>query len=77
MPEALIAFLDSTDYESALRLSLSLGGDADTMGSITGAVAEAFYGHVPQEMIEKARALLPADLLQVVEKFVALHVRRS
>ena len=35
VPESIIAFLDSKDYEDALRLCISLGGDADTMGAIT------------------------------------------
>ena len=50
VPESIIAFLESTDYESAVRLAVSLGGDADTMGSITGGIAEAFYGGVPQHI---------------------------
>lgn len=39
--ESIIAFLDSKDYEDALRLCISLGGDADTMGAITGAIASS------------------------------------
>lgn len=44
VPEAIIAFLDSTDFESAIRLAVSLGGDSDTLACITGGIAEAFYG---------------------------------
>ena len=47
MPAALIAFLESHDYEDAVRNAISLGGDADTLACITGAVAEAHYGGVP------------------------------
>src|SRR5436309_15075420 len=48
VPEAIIAFLDSSDYEEAIRLAISLGGDADTLACIAGSIAEAFYGGVPQ-----------------------------
>ena len=53
VPAALIAFLDSTDYESTVRNAISLGGDADTLACIAGGIAEAYYGGVPLE-IEKA-----------------------
>ena len=48
MPQAIIAFLESTDFEDALRTSVSLGGDSNTLAAITGSIAEAFYG-VPEE----------------------------
>lgn len=44
VPEAIIAFLESVDFESAIRLAVSLGGDSDTLACITGGIAEAFYG---------------------------------
>lgn len=73
VPEALIAFFDSTDYESAVRLAVSLGGDADTQASIAGAVAEAFYGFVPDEIREEARARLPLALREVLDAFVSKY----
>jgi ADP-ribosylglycohydrolase len=69
VPEALIAFLDSTDFESAIRLAISLGGDADTVGCITGAVAEAFYRQIPDKMVKAVVNLLPINLLSVVSEF--------
>ena len=47
VPEAIMAFLDATDYEDAIRLAVSLGGDSDTLACITGGIAAAFYGGVP------------------------------
>lgn len=44
VPQAIVAFLDSRDFESAIRLAVSLGGDSDTLTCITGGIAEAFYG---------------------------------
>lgn len=50
VPESIVAFLESTDYEDAVRSAISLGGDADTMAAIAGAIAEAFYGPVPEHI---------------------------
>ena len=50
VPEAIIAFLESLDYESTIRLAVSLGGDSDTQACIAGGIAEAFYG-MPDDII--------------------------
>lgn len=50
VPQSIVAFLESTDYEDAVRNAISLGGDADTMAAIAGAIAEAFYGGVPNHI---------------------------
>ncbi len=69
VPEALIAFLESTDFEDAIRNAISLGGDSDTLACITGAVAEAFYGGVPAAIEREALARLDAPLRDVVRVF--------
>ena len=69
VPEALTAFLESTDFEDAIRLAVSLGGDCDTLTCITGAVAEAFYGGVPDEIEREALARLDQPLREVVRLF--------
>jgi ADP-ribosylglycohydrolase len=69
VPEAIVAFMDSTDWESAVRLAVSLGGDADTQACIAGAVAEAFYKGVPQIVRATVPTFLPDDLRRVVEEF--------
>jgi ADP-ribosylglycohydrolase len=69
VPESLIAFLESTDYESAVRNVISLGGDADTMACIAGGVAQAFYGAVPRQIADEVRKRLPGDLLSALERF--------
>lgn len=50
VPPAIVSFLDSCDYESAVRNAVSLGGDADTMACIAGGIAEAFYGQIPENI---------------------------
>ena len=50
MPLVFAAFLESTDFEDAIRNAVSLGGDTDTIACITGSIAEAYYG-VPAEIV--------------------------
>lgn len=69
VPESIIAFLESTDYESAIRLTISLGGDADTMGAITGGIAEAYYKEIPQYIKEEVLKRLPDEFIDILEKF--------
>lgn len=67
-PQAIIAFLDSEDYESAVRLAVSLGGDSDTIACMSGSIAAAFYG-VPPFIIEKTLGYLSPEIMGVVEAF--------
>nr|VFJ90617.1 MAG: ADP-ribosylglycohydrolase [Candidatus Kentron sp. H] len=69
VPQAITAFLESTDYEDAVRGAISLGGDSDTLACITGGIAEAFYGGVPEEIGERAIGILDEELRGVVEAF--------
>jgi ADP-ribosylglycohydrolase len=69
VPESIIAFLDSTDYESAIRLAVSLGGDADTMACIAGGIARAFYPTMPKEIATMSLKLLPKKFLTVIRDF--------
>lgn len=69
VPPAIWAFLESTDFEDALRIAVSLGGDSDTLACITGGIAEAFYGTLPEAWVEKGLNLLPASLKLVLRRF--------
>lgn len=69
VPPALCAFLDSHDYESAVRLAISLGGDCDTLAAIAGTVAEAFYGGVPEAIRAEVFARLDEPLAEVVVEY--------
>lgn len=59
VPQALIAFLESTSFEDAIRKAVSLGGDSDTLACITGGISEAFYGGVPADIAKKVMTKLP------------------
>jgi ADP-ribosylglycohydrolase len=73
VPEAIIAFLESTDFESAIRLAISVGGDSDTIACITGGIAEAFYKDVPDKIVENVLEILPPELVKIVEDFSAKY----
>jgi ADP-ribosylglycohydrolase len=74
VPEAMIAFLESSDFENAIRLAVSLGGDTDTLTCITGGIAQAFYGGVPTEIAEKTLSILDDDLRAVTLKFIEKYL---
>jgi ADP-ribosylglycohydrolase len=69
VPQALIAFLESTSFEDAIRNAVSLGGDADTLACITGGVAEAYYGGVPRDIADCVMLLLDERMTAVVKQF--------
>jgi len=69
VPESIIAFLESTDFESAIRLTVSLGGDADTMGAITGAIAEAYYNVIPEHIKNEVLKRLPEEFINALGEF--------
>lgn len=69
IPESIIAFLESTDFEDAIRLAVSLGGDADTMGAITGSIAEAYYKEIPEHIVTEVLKRLPEEFKEVMARF--------
>lgn len=66
VPRALVAFGESTSFEDAIRNAVSMGGDADTVGAITGSIAEAYYG-VPVHLKRKCEEFLMSDILREVK----------
>ena len=66
VPEAIVAFLDSRDFEDAIRLAVSLGGDSDTLACITGGIAEAFYQKIPAKLAAPV-ALLPSRFIKAMD----------
>ena len=69
VPEAIIAFLESKDFEDAIRNAVSLGGDTDTLGAITGSIAEAFYG-IPAVLIAECRSRIDEGLMtDILDEF--------
>jgi ADP-ribosylglycohydrolase len=75
VPEAIIAFLEATSYEDAVRNAVSLGGDSDTLACITGGISEAFYRNVPGNIRAKVRELLAPDLLGITDAFCEKYIQ--
>ena len=72
VPEALTAFLASTSFEDAIRNAISIGGDSDTIGAITGSVAYSYYRRAGEDLSayrKKAEAYLPKEFVTVIEEF--------
>ncbi len=69
VPPAIIAFLESTDYESAIRNAISLGGDADTEACIAGGIAEAYYKEIPKHISAFCYRRIDYSLKKVVMDF--------
>lgn len=72
VPVAIVAFLESTSVEDAIRRAISVGGDSDTIASMAGAVAEAYYGGLDAPLVEEVYRRLPPDLAELTRRFVAL-----
>lgn len=69
VPQAIVAFLESTSFEDAVRNAVSLGGDSDTLAAIAGAIAEAHYG-IPEQIKERAWSYFDDEMLSVYEEWV-------
>lgn len=74
VPEAIISFLDATDYEDSVRKAISLGGDSDTLACIAGGIAQAYYGGIPSSISEQARRRLPDHLRGVLDRFEDIYL---
>ncbi|WP_342998227.1 ADP-ribosylglycohydrolase family protein [Catenibacterium mitsuokai] len=68
VPEAIIAFLEAKDFEDAIRNAVSLGGDTDTLGAITGSIAEAYY-RIPEWLMTECRKRINRDMRVVLDDF--------
>lgn len=74
VPQAIMSFIESKDFEDCLRIAVSLGGDADTLAAIAGSIAEYHFG-IPEEMRNQAIKYLPQELLQILKAFETKYGR--
>lgn len=65
---AIIAFLESSSFEEALRNAVSLGGDCDTIATITCSIAEAYYKDIPNSIVDKAKSYLPQEFVELLDE---------
>ena len=68
VPQAIVAFLDGVNFEDCIRNAISIGGDSDTIGCITGSIAEAFYG-IPETIYSQGLNYLPDNFRILVQVF--------
>ena len=68
VPQAMEAFLEAEDFEDAIRNAISIGGDSDTIASMTGAVAAAFFG-IPKEIRDVVMPYITGDVRIVFDRF--------
>ena len=69
VPQAIVSFLESENFEDAIRNAISIGGDSDTIGAITGSIAEAAYG-IPEDIKEKSMSYLDGRLKSVYKNWI-------
>lgn len=75
VPQAIVAFLEASSFEDAIRNAISLGGDSDTIAAITSGIAEAYYG-VPEVLIKHALTYLDGELLDIYHDWIQLISER-
>ncbi|MEI3529528.1 MAG: ADP-ribosylglycohydrolase family protein [Bacilli bacterium] len=68
VPQAIFCFLESDDFEDAIRKAISIGGDADTIAAITGSIAENYYG-IPQDVIRMVQPFIPEYIKNIITRF--------
>jgi ADP-ribosylglycohydrolase len=69
VPQSIRVFLESENFEDAIRKAMYIGGDSDTIACIAGGIAENFYGGVPEEIKEKIFEILDPKLIRCIKKF--------
>lgn len=68
VPQAIVAFLESEDYVSAVKIAISTGGDTDTVAAISGSIAASYYG-IPQALAHEVLVYLPSEMIDVINRF--------
>jgi ADP-ribosylglycohydrolase len=69
VPQSLVCFFESEDFESAIRLAISLGGDSDTLACMTGGIASVYYKDIPTEIITFCEERIPKEFIQIIDMF--------
>lgn len=73
VPQAIMAFLESNDFEDAIRNAISIGGDSDTLAAITGGIAGTYYG-IPAEIRKQALSFLDSCLMEILIEFETVYL---
>jgi type I restriction enzyme M protein len=76
VPQAITCFLESSDFESAIRNVMYIGGDSDTIGTIVGGIAEAYYG-IPDKFKQEVLTVLDRKQRDAIDRFYAALRKRA
>ena len=74
VPVALKIISMATCFEDAVRMAVSLGADADTLGAIVGSIAEAIWG-IPDNIRDAVEDYLSWDMKNVIREFHMMRPR--
>jgi ADP-ribosylglycohydrolase len=74
VPQAIFAFLESESFEDAIRYAVSLGGDTDTIGAMTGSIAEAYYKDIPINVVYETMEYLPEEFKIIIKEFYTKYI---
>jgi ADP-ribosylglycohydrolase len=77
VPQAVYAFLHSNSVENAIRDGIMMGGDSDTIASMAGSLAHAYYKDIPDELMKECFKVMPDHLIEIVCKFMVKYVDRE
>lgn len=75
VPQALVCFNVSTDFEDAIRTAISIGGDSDTIAAMVGGIAEVYYG-IPEKIKQTALTFLPEEMVGILDEFYRLIAQK-
>jgi ADP-ribosylglycohydrolase len=73
VPQAIREFLESRDFEHAVRLAVSLGGDSDTLACMAGGIAQGYYGGVPEAIGRRVYEILDEHLGGMTRRFTQTY----
>jgi len=74
IPRAMAVFMETDNYESAIRKSIAMGGDVDTIGCIVGGICEAYYGMPKREIVEEVYKRIPPHMARITTKFTKKYI---
>lgn len=76
VPQAIVAFLESTDFESGIRLAISIGGDSDTISCCASGICNAFYNDIPDDIYNFVKSRLPQEFIDIIDQFNKKYFKR-
>ncbi len=73
VPYAIRSFIESENFEDAIRKAISLGGDSDTLACITGGISQAYYKYIPYKIKKEVIKRLPEEFKTTVSDFYKMY----